>query len=161
MPELPGMTGAELKSAREFLGLSTQRLSEILNLRSDRRIMRMEKDQERVAKEVMDAVDEIYEETSALVRRLIDEYQPRVASGKDEVVLHVYRSDQEYRHSVKKPGYSAAWHRMVAARVADAVPGLVLDYREPPEVVNPRPWERDQQKPRKQPVPPVSSHATN
>jgi ribosome-binding protein aMBF1 (putative translation factor) len=142
MPELPVMTGAELKSAREYLGLSWSWLAEYLAC-DQRRLQRMELDQELVPSAIAGAVDDLYEETADQVRRLTEKYRDKVNKG-EQVTLTTYRTDTEYQRALKHARFQARWHRMVAQRVADALPGLVLVYGEQHRV-NRRPWERQRE----------------
>jgi hypothetical protein len=135
------MTGAELKCTREYLGLSTSWLAEHL-VCDERRLQRMELDQEEINTAIAGAVDDLYEETADAVRRLVDKYRALMEHrGDEEVRLPVYRSDAEYNRSFKHARFPVRWHRQVAARVAEALPGLVLAY-EYPYRVNTPPWKR-------------------
>jgi hypothetical protein len=139
---LPPMTGAELKCTREYLGLSTSWLAEHLAC-DERRLQRMELDQEEINNAIASAVDDLYEETADTVRRLTDKYRAmREHRGVDAVEFPVYRNDSEYYRAHKHARFPVRWHRQVAARVADRLPGLVLSYSEPYRVNKP-PWKRE------------------
>lgn len=124
-PPLPAMTGAELQVMREFLGLSTSWLAQHMAM-NERRMMRMEADQESVPDALMSVVDAIADETKAEVHDMIAQYRRKVkASAEGDIVtIRTYRTDKEYNGK-----YPSRWHRMVCARVADGVPGLILVYR--------------------------------
>lgn len=140
---LPPMTGAELKCTREYLGLSTSWLAEFLSC-DERRLQRMELDQEEINNSIASAVDDLYEETADTVRRLTDKYSAQLKHKEDgNVEFPVYRSDSEYNRAHKHARFPVRWHRQVAARVAEAVPGLMLSYAEPYRVNKP-PWKRGQ-----------------
>jgi len=137
------MTGAELKCTREYLGLSTSWLAEHLAC-DERRLQRMELDQEEVNTAIAGAVDDLYEETADTVRRLTDKYRELMEHHPEGVKFPVYRSDGEYYRALKHARFPVRWHRQVAARVVDKLPGLVLSYAEPYRVNKP-PWKRDRQ----------------
>jgi hypothetical protein len=141
MAELPVMTGAELKALREYLGLSWSWLAEYLQC-DERRLQRMEVDQELVPNAIAGAVEDLYDETDDFVRRMVDKYREKVKAHGDGVEFPTYRSDGEYLRANKHGRFQARWHRMVAQRVADAVPGVVLVYQTRHRV-NRRPWEGD------------------
>ena len=141
MAELPVMTGAELKAAREYLGLSWSWTAEYLQC-DERRLQRMEVDQEVVPAAIAGAIDDLYEETADYVRRMIDKYRSQVEARGDGVTFATYRSDTEYQKANKHGRFQARWHRMAAQRIVDAVPGVILVYEEPHRV-NRRPWLGD------------------
>lgn len=122
---LPAMTGAEMQATREFLGLSRSWLSEEMTM-GERRMMRMEADKESIPDALVSKLDEIDAETKQEVTRLIAIYRREVKSGREIVTLRTYRKDEEYSHAGGK--YPAKWHRMMCARVVEAVPRLVLVY---------------------------------
>lgn len=141
----PLMTGAELKAAREYLGLSASWLAEFA-VCDERRVQRMELDQELVAESVVNAVEKVFDETDEMVTRLTDKYGLLTKNNPGKTItMPVYRSDAEYLKAHKHGRFQARWHRMVAQRVALVVPGLVLAY-EKPYRVNQRPWERDKRR---------------
>jgi hypothetical protein len=166
MTTLPVMTGAELKAMREYLGLSPLWLAGYLARGDDlgkkwrenmaRRIQRMELDQEKIPEELADDMDEIYEQTEKLVATLVANYRPDVEQGTAAPMLATYRSDEEYWRDRDATEFPARWHRMVAQRVADALPGLALVYQAHYRV-NRRPWEEARAKRRRQPQRAVSS----
>ena len=124
---LPAMTGAEMKTAREFLGLTTSWLSNEMTM-NERRMQRMEADQESIPDALVSKLDEISAETKDEVTRLIAVYRRKVKASDETVKLVTYRTDEKY--SAAGGTYPSRWHRMICARVAEAVPGLVLVYEE-------------------------------
>jgi len=134
------MTAAELKCTREYLGLSTSWLAEHVAC-DERRLQRMELGQEETPEPVALAVATLYSETLDVVDRLTQKYKTQLNLSDDEVTMPVYRSDMEYARAVKHPRFPVRWHRQVAARVADRLPALQLDYSEPYRVNQP-PWKR-------------------
>jgi hypothetical protein len=132
------MSGPELKSMREYLGLTTTWLAAFVSI-GERRIQRMEVGQEEIIPdEIAGPLDDIYEETNEMVDRLVGKYK-RLLETRDTVEFPVYRDDGEYRRANPAARYPARWHRMVARRLADAAPGVVLVYKEPYRVDR-RPW---------------------
>ena len=148
--KLPDMTGAELRCSREHLGLTQGWMARYL-MCDNRRLLRMEMGQEDIPEKFVRRVDELYEETNKVVAELVSKYNEMVTGrGDAEAEFAVYRNDDSYwgdrKRKVDYGGkFTAAWHRMVAQRVADAVPGVVLVYKDP-VVRKPKPWERDGQK---------------
>lgn len=131
---LPAMTGAEMQTAREFLGLTRGWLADDL-LINERRMMRMEADKERIPDAVVARLDEIAAQTKDHVSELIAKY--RRLSKKhpdDDLFIRSWRTDEDYEASAEYRGFPAKWHRMVCARVCEAVQGLGVTYREVPEV---------------------------
>lgn len=124
---LPAMTAAEMQVTREYLGLSTSWLANHLVL-NERRMLRMEAGTEDVPQVIVSTLDDIYEETNELVKTMTAEYRRRVkASDGNNVFAETYRTDKDYVDAGGK--YTSRWHRMLMARVANAVPGLVIVYK--------------------------------
>ena len=46
-------------------------------------------------------------------------------------MMWTYRTDADLRGVLTQSGMSASWHRALAARVMDVVPGLRTEYLEP------------------------------
>lgn len=119
---LPAMTGMELLCTKEFLGLTTGWLADRLVINA-RRITRMEAGHEPVPQVIVTLLDEIDYETKDLVARMTADLRRKAkASESGNVTLRTYRTEDNY------PGkYTARWHRQLCARVAAAVPGLILE----------------------------------
>jgi RecJ-like exonuclease len=126
----PAMTAAELKTRREYLGLSTAWIAEQLVI-GIRRLERMESGQEAHIPPVVTALlDDIDDETQDTVERMIATYRRKMkAAGTDPVPLYTYRTDKEYQLAGGKS--PARWHRHVCARVADSARGVMLIYTTP------------------------------
>lgn len=140
-PPIPPITPAELKCLREFLGLSSSWLAEHVHC-DERRLQRMEMGQEEIPEAIGLAMDQIYTDTLDAVDRLTEKYRAQLSNKVDgEVVMPVYRNDAEYARAFKHARFPVRWHRQVAARVADRLPELQLDYSEPYRVNLP-PWKR-------------------
>lgn len=123
---------------REFLGLTTEWLADYAGV-NERRLARMEVGREEVIPDpVLDAIEELYEDTEAVVERYIQKYALLMQS-REFIEFPVYRTDAEYHAAHKTARHPARWHRAVARRVADAVPGVVLAYKVPGRV-DKRPW---------------------
>lgn len=141
--ELPTMTGAELQATREFLGLSRTWLADKLQI-GERRIMRMEAEQQPIPDAIVTLMDEVASYTKDAVSGLVNQYRRRLkASPNDPVLFLTYRNDETYAEQVSDARFPSRWHRMVASRVCEAVPGLVLSYWElggQPDLTPP--WER-------------------
>ena len=118
------MTVAELTCTRAFLGFSQTQLARFLQI-DLRRLQRMEKGEEAIPSGIVEELDDIYEETTNLVNNLVLQYKRKAKKAEetgDDVILVTQRDqDQGGR-------YPASWHRAVAARVASAVPGIIIDY---------------------------------
>jgi hypothetical protein len=126
--ELPAMTGAEMQTAREFLGLTRGWLGNDLQM-GERRMMRMEAGQERIPEALVARLDDVGAHTSDVVRDMIATYRRAVKrSPGTDVFIQTYKTDEAFAVSPDWPGYPAKWHRMCCARVMDAVPGVVLTY---------------------------------
>jgi hypothetical protein len=125
---LPAMTGAELQCSREYLGLSTSWLAQHMVM-NERRMLRMEAEQESIPQALVTRLDDLYEETNTLVQRLTAEYRRKVkASDGNNVTALTYRTDRDYEEAGGT--YPSRWHRMVMARVVSGAPGLILVYQE-------------------------------
>lgn len=138
--QLPVITPAELKCMREYLGLSTSWMSEHLSC-DERRLQRMEVGKQELPLAFMDAIDALYVETQDSVERLVTKYAAQLERRDGPVVMKVYRTDDEYGEAVKHARFPVRWHRQVAARVAERLPSLVLDYATPIDRDIP-PWKR-------------------
>jgi hypothetical protein len=90
-----------------------------------RRLQRMEQGKAAIPAGIIDEIDEMYEVATNLVNNLVIQYKAKVKkaeeSGEDVVLTTQRDGDTSGR-------YPACWHRAVCARVAAAVPGLVIDY---------------------------------
>lgn len=116
----PVMTAAELRCAREYLGLTNAWMANHLGLAHTRKLARMESGQEPITDESAGRVADVYRHTDAAVARLADEI---AASSGDR--YRVYAHDGDYRRSLGPDAgeldlsLPASWHRMVAARALD------------------------------------------
>jgi len=133
MTELPAMTGAEMQSTREYLGFTNKWVADKFTI-SERRLYRMESDRERIPQFLVSFYDEVAVATKEAVTELAAVYRRKVKAGDGEpVIFQTYRSDEAYAEADESvPGvdhrYCARWHRMVGARLAEQVPGLMVSY---------------------------------
>jgi len=120
MPDDERMTGVELKTIREWLGLGGDWLAEYLDV-SPRAVRHWEAgkrlipDGVRLEVERLEAVTAQY--VAAGVEALTDARDPAVVT---------YYSDEQYRQAYPEETWPATWHRRVVARIAQEVPRLVI-----------------------------------
>jgi transcriptional regulator with XRE-family HTH domain len=122
MPADERMTDAELRTVREFLGLTGDWLAAHLGV-SPRTVRHWEQGRYPIPDGVRLAVEDLEERTAEFV----DAIAKDLRDARDPVVL-VYRNDDEYRRMNPRAEFPAAWHRAVVARVALEVPGLGIAY---------------------------------
>lgn len=126
--DLPAMTGAEMQTTREFLGLTRGWLANDLQM-GERRMMRMEAGQESIPDALVARLDDVAAHTKEVVSDLIAKYRRAIKrSPGEDVFIQTYKTDEAFAESPDWPGYPAKWHRMCCARVVDAVPGLIMTY---------------------------------
>lgn len=123
MTEHPhGMTPAELKVAREFLGLTGDWLAGHLGV-PPRTYRRWEEGTRGIPDAVRLAVAALEAEAADHVTRGIG----ALAALPDPGVL-TYRSDTEYHTAHPEITFPASWHRAVVARIAQEVAALQIAY---------------------------------
>jgi hypothetical protein len=127
------MTAAELKSTREYLGLSTAWMSEQLVI-AERRIQRMESGQESIPASIVALMDDastdakhLFEDTNSVYRRKV-----KAAAGQP-TLLPTWRTDTEAVDAGKK--YPARFYRHIAARISESAPGAIIIFQDqiPPQ----------------------------
>lgn len=122
IPDDERMTAAELRTVREFLGLTGDALAAYLGV-DPRTVRHWEAGKYRVPDGVRLAIEQLEDVTAvgveAAVQQLMDVGDP---------VAIVYRTDAEYAAAHPEATLPASWHRMVIARAALEVPGLGIDY---------------------------------
>jgi transcriptional regulator with XRE-family HTH domain len=127
MPEDERMTDAELRTVREFLGLTPEWLAAHLGV-SARTVRHWEAGRYAIPDGVRLEIEDLERRTgefiSGIVPQLLDLPDPGV---------YVYRSDEEYHTAHPEIPFPASWHRAVVARIALEVPGLSIAYTEPKE----------------------------
>jgi transcriptional regulator with XRE-family HTH domain len=117
------MTGAELYTIRESLGLSGDWLADHLEI-SPRSLRRYERGDLPVPQRVCVLVRALRDRTEKFIAQCA-----KALSNTGDPALTVYRTDEEYHwHHPEKTPLPASWHRTCAARIALQVPGLRIDY---------------------------------
>lgn len=124
MPDDERMTPAEFRVIREFLGLSGPWLASHLGV-SDRTIRHWEAGRYPIPDGVRIVVEQIEADAGRAVSTGID----ALMDVPDPAIL-TYGSDEEYHAAHPEITYPASWHRAVVARIAQEVPGLVIEYPE-------------------------------
>lgn len=122
---MPALHPAELKSTREYLGLSDTRLAKYLAATSTRTVSartvrNWEEGKYPIPDGVLGQLAALEEFTGAFVAE-----RAKSLSDVPSPVFETYRSDAECPAEVH---LGAAWHRAAAARIARAVPGCTLAY---------------------------------
>jgi DNA-binding transcriptional regulator YiaG len=128
-PHLPadeGMTDAELKTIREYLGLTGGWLSASLGV-SARQGRKWEEGAAPIPDGVRQEIEAIQQRTaeaeSWLIATLMNQHEP---------IAYVYRTDEDLAvANMDFGGFPASWWRAVVARVAQEMPGLPIRYPEP------------------------------
>lgn len=122
MPEDERMTPAEFRVVREYLGLSGPWLARHLQV-SERTVRHWEMGRYAIPDGIRLAMEDLEERTAGFVDGLVGELLDL-----PEPAVLTYRSDEEYHRAHPEVPFPASWHRAVVARVAQEVPGLVIDY---------------------------------
>jgi transcriptional regulator with XRE-family HTH domain len=115
------LTSAELRIAREHLGLTGDHLAKMLGV-NPRTLRSWEQGRDPIPGRIRLEIAELKAATEKAVA-------DRVASieGQDQPVLITYRSDDEYLAAHRGGRWSASWHRQVCAQAA-ARTGARIDY---------------------------------
>lgn len=119
------MTPAEMKVVREYLGLTTLWLAEHLVV-AERTIHRWEAGASRIPDGVRTRIEALETAAAETVTATVEHYEH--IRDPTEVPLLTYRTDDDYRTHHPEVTYPASWHRAIAARVANEVPGLTIVY---------------------------------
>ncbi|BAC68767.1 hypothetical protein AQJ43_11225 [Streptomyces avermitilis] len=122
VPEGRGMTPAEFRVVREFLGLTGGWLAEHVGV-SPNTVERWEQGEERIPAAVRGALGDLGRLTGEFVAEVVNSLVDLPEPG-----IVTYRDDAEYHAAHPESGYPAAWHRAVVARVAQEIPGLSIAY---------------------------------
>lgn len=112
------MNPAEFRCTREFLGLSAAWLADHLGV-SLRSVARWESGSHPIPEAVAGDVWELVEVTS--------EFVAEMCATVPDADMVTYRTDNDFTPEDDLPDFPASWHRMVAARVADAT-GVNITY---------------------------------
>ncbi len=125
------ISGAELRVWLDWLGLTQWAAAELLHVREDT-VRRWLSGKESVPIRVGEEMEQVDEYTARAVGSLVD----ALNDMRDPAVL-IYREDRKRRVSADevmweaRPSvrpYPASWWRMVVARAAAEVPGVVIHY---------------------------------
>lgn len=122
MPDDERMTDAEIKTIREFLGVTGEWLAGHLGV-SSRTVRHWEQGKYPVPDGVRLAVESLEERTGEYIGRLVD-----WLNDEPEPQIVTYRDDEEYQQADPRSPYSASWHRAVVARTALEVRGLAIQF---------------------------------
>lgn len=122
------LTAAELRIAREYLGLTGDKMAEKLGV-NPRTLRSWEQGRDPIPGRIRPEVAEMKAATDAAVAKLVADLE-----GSDDDTLITYRTDEEYKEAMLGTswsegwhGWSASWHRQVCARAA-AQTGARIDY---------------------------------
>lgn len=117
------MTAAELRCLREVeLGLSIRELARAIG-RDERNVYRWEGGEHAIARDTADKLAALVSYSEAAVTALVAAHEPGGA-------VITYRDDKTFRDHVDTGALvlSAAWHRRVAWRAAQQIPGASITY---------------------------------
>lgn len=116
------MTCAEFRVASEWLGLDIDAVAALLEV-SPRTVARWSYGHKEVPDGVAAEVASWLGETAAAVEACVARLRLDPAPA-----MTVYRTDEEYRQAEPDSSMPAAWHRALAWRVAQQIPGLEVRY---------------------------------
>ncbi|GAB2457413.1 DUF1870 family protein [Xylanimonas ulmi] len=118
------MTGGELQTVREYLGLTTESLAAILDVRHDT-VRRWESGRDPIPLRVRQEVEQVEADTATAVGEVVTALQ----DARDPAVV-VYRTDADMHAA--RPDLAhlpARWWRHVVARAAHEIPGVAIGTR--------------------------------
>jgi transcriptional regulator with XRE-family HTH domain len=122
--DTPRMTGGEMQTVREYLGLTTESLAGILGVRHDT-VRRWESGRDPIPYRVREEVEQIEAYTAHavddLVRALSDARDPAVVVYRTDADMHAARTGVDH--------LPARWWRHVVARAAHEIPGVAIGTR--------------------------------
>lgn len=119
------MPSAELRVVREYLGLTGEWLATQLGVQ-DRTWRRWEAGTQPVPEFVREYVERVEAATADIVGQYVDALRDATDVG---ILTYRHEKDLWTERADMRP-YPASWHRAVCARVAQEVPGLVIEYDE-------------------------------
>ncbi len=122
MPDDERMTPAEFRVVREFLGLTGDWLGRHLGV-SARTVRHWEQGKYPIPDGVRIELEDLERRTAEFIGGVA----PKLLDLPDPTVI-VYRTDEEYHQAHPEIPFPASWHRAVAARIAQEVPGLSITY---------------------------------
>lgn len=115
------MTGGELSTVRDFLGLTGDALAAILHV-NPRTVRAWESGKHPIPDGVREAIEQVEGDTARAVGDLVDALHQAA-----DVAVVVYRTDADLHAA--RPGsehLTARWWRHVVARAATEVPGVII-----------------------------------
>lgn len=118
----PRMTDAELRIARDRLGVSGDWLAGRLGVDS-RSYRRWEEGRYQVPPGVADQVAALLEEADKQVDADLTDL-----AGNSAPILYTYRDDRDYYEANPDGTYCSGWHRAIAGRVQEHIAHLVIAY---------------------------------
>jgi hypothetical protein len=127
-PDVNGaMSGAELRSIRELLGLSPVWLARHLKM-SEREYVLMERGRSPIYRNVASKVEKLAEEASDLVGQLVEKFE---RDGGGPLITYETDADYEFIQQEQKLPLEkhkpVRWHHHICARVADEI-DVRVDY---------------------------------
>lgn len=115
------MTGAELQTIREYLGLTLDSLAGILGVRLDT-VRRWESGRDPIPHRIPDEIAQLEAATATAVGELV----AALKDARDPAVV-VYRTDEQMHAARPDTRHlGARWWRHVVARAAHEVPGVEI-----------------------------------
>jgi transcriptional regulator with XRE-family HTH domain len=119
------MTGGELQTVREFLGLTGDALAGLLGV-NPRTVRSWESGRDPIPERVRGDVEQIEADTAAAVGVVV----AALNDARDPAIT-VYRTDDELHEARPDMGHlTARWWRHVVARACQEVPGVVIGNRD-------------------------------
>lgn len=124
MTMLPAVTftGAHLRILREGLGLGRADFADLLSTGS-----KMIANWESGRSNIPPGVIRDAQFHAAEMQRFVDDYVRELAS-ETAPIMRTYSRDEDFRRDFPNLPYTAAWHRLIAARVRERVPGVRIIY---------------------------------
>lgn len=122
MPDDERMTDAEFRCVREWLAVTGEWLAEYLGVEG-RTVRRWEAGTSPIPDGVRLALESLEAMTGDAVAATVAQLHDAT-----DVVVVVYRTDEEYRAAHPEAEMPAAWHRRVVMRSALEVPGVAIAY---------------------------------
>lgn len=115
------LTPAELRAAREYLGLTGDHLAKRLGV-NPRTLRSWEQGRDPIPGRIRPEIAELKAAADKAVAEIVESCQ-----SEEEPVLITYRDDDEYQAAHRGGRWTASWHRRVCARVAERT-GARIDY---------------------------------
>ncbi|MFI8944103.1 helix-turn-helix domain-containing protein [Streptomyces syringium] len=115
------LTAAELRIAREQMGLTGDHLAKLLRV-NPRTLRSWEAGRDEVPGRIRPEIAELKQATDKAVADLVASLD-----GEDDAVLITFRNDEDYLAAHRGSQWNASWHRQVCARAAERA-GARIDY---------------------------------